>query len=125
MKPVQTVPRAPSWLSKPAKAEWRRQAAQLTERGTLTPADLATLATFCAAVGRLVQAEAILAVDGLTVKNGDGVPTKHPAVAIASEASSLIKTLGAALGLSPASRRRATTAEPKGGADRWEGMVDG
>jgi P27 family predicted phage terminase small subunit len=124
-KPVEGVPRPPSWLSRPAKAEWRRAAAQLAERKVLTTGDLAALETFCSAKGRLVQAEAVLATEGLIVTSANGAPTKHPAVAIANEASSIIKTLGAALGLTPASRRRAATEEAKDAGDRWEGLLDG
>jgi P27 family predicted phage terminase small subunit len=124
-KPVEGVPNPPSWLSCPAKAEWRRAAAQLAERKVLTTGDLAALETFCSAKGRLVIAEGILAKEGLVVAAANGVPTKHPAVAIVNEASSIIKTLGAALGLTPASRRRAATEESKDTDDRWEGLVDG
>jgi P27 family predicted phage terminase small subunit len=124
-KPIKAVPRAPSWLSEPAKAEWRRAAAQLAERKVLTTGDLAALETFCSAKGRLVIAEGILAKEGLVVAAANGAPTKHPAVAIVNEASSIIKTLGAALGLTPASRRRAATDETKETDDRWEGLVDG
>jgi P27 family predicted phage terminase small subunit len=126
IKPVDAVPRAPSWLSKPAKQEWRRSAAQLAERKTLTTGDLAALETFCSAKGRLVLAEALLQRDGLTSRGANGVITKHPAIGIASEASSIIKTLAAALGLTPASRRRAATENttPKAG-NVWEGLIDG
>ena len=123
-KAVSTVPRAPSWLSEPAKAEWRRSAAQLTERKTLTTGDLAALEVFCSAKGRLVLAEGLLS-QGLTVTGANGVLMKHPAIGIANEASSIIKTLGAALGLTPASRGRAATDSGSGSEDRWEGILDG
>ena len=125
-KPVESVPRAPSWLSKPAKTEWKRSAAQLAERKTLTTGDLAALEVFCAAKGRIVLAETLLERDGLTVTAANGVMAKHPAIGIVNEASSIIKSLGAALGLTPASRRRAATENttPKAG-NRWEGLIDG
>lgn len=127
LQPVKAVPRAPSWLSEPARAEWRRAARQLTERGDLTPGDLPVLATFCSAVGRLQQAELLIAKEGLCVKAQNGVPTKHPAIAIANEASSTIKTLSAALGLTPASRSRGNgNGAPRAAApSNWEGLIDG
>jgi P27 family predicted phage terminase small subunit len=124
--PVVTVPDAPSWLSKPAREEWRRSAAQLAERGTLTTGDLAVLEVFCSAKGRLVEASRLLARDGLTVRGANGGRVKHPAVGIASEASSLIRTLGQQLGLTPASRGRASRHGPKSGnGDGWGGLLDG
>lgn len=122
---VKGVPRAPQWLSKPAKAEWRRAAAQLAERRVLTAGDLAALETFCSAKGRLVMAESLLAKDGMTVKGPNGMLTKHPAITIINEASSIIKTVGVQLGLTPLSRRRAATEDARDAGDRWEGLVDG
>jgi P27 family predicted phage terminase small subunit len=90
----------------------------------LTTGDLAALETFCSAKGRLVLAEAVLRREGL-VMGANGERVKHPAISIANEASSIIKTLGAALGLTPASRRRAAGGLGSGAGDRWEGLVDG
>jgi P27 family predicted phage terminase small subunit len=126
--PVANIPDAPTWLSKPARAEWIRSAALLVERGTLTDGDLAVLEVFCSAKGRLVEASRLLARDGLTVKGANGARVKHPAVSIASEASSLIRTLGQQLGLTPASRARAASHAPKArsnGSNSWDGLLDG
>jgi len=124
VKPLVSVPRAPSWLSAPAKAEWRRCAALLTTRKVLSEGDLAALETFCSAKGRLVEASRLLAAEGLVIDGANDTKVKHPAISIASEASALIKSLGAALGLTPASRRRAAPDDTKGADSAWEGLLD-
>ncbi|RWF07315.1 MAG: phage terminase small subunit P27 family, partial [Mesorhizobium sp.] len=55
--PVTKVPPAPTWLSKDAKAEWRRVAPILVnERKVLTEADLGTLESYCIATGTVREA---------------------------------------------------------------------
>lgn len=52
--------RPPSWLSKHAKAEWRRVMPELAKRRILTIADLGSLESYCVAMGRVRQLEALL-----------------------------------------------------------------
>lgn len=52
--------RPPSWLSKHAKAEWRRVMPELAKRRILTVADLGSLESYCVAMGRVRQLEALL-----------------------------------------------------------------
>ena len=47
--PVTPAPRAPSWLSKEAKKEWRRLAPVLGAIGVLTTTDADALAGYCEA----------------------------------------------------------------------------
>jgi phage terminase small subunit len=56
-QPAQRVPTCPSHLCPPAKAEWKRLAAQLTVLRILTDLDRAALAAYCQAYGRWVEAE--------------------------------------------------------------------
>lgn len=101
------VPSAPPWLSKEAKAEWRRVTPILVkERRTLTEADLSTLAAYCVAVGQLQEASLILATDGLTFKTEAGIPKPHPAAKLRTDAMTQIRQLGVELGLTPVSRSR-------------------
>ncbi len=109
--PVEAVPRPPAWLSKDAKAEWRRVAPILiNERRTLTVADLASLANYCQAVGQAAEASRIITRDGLTFMSANG-PKKHPAVAIRSDAMTQARLLAAELGLTPVSRSRPSIRE--------------
>ncbi|WP_234052687.1 MULTISPECIES: phage terminase small subunit P27 family [unclassified Xanthobacter] len=107
--PVTAVPPAPSWLSKEAKAEWKRVAPILVdERRTLTEADLPTLAAYCAAFGQLQEACRILASEGLTYRTEAGIPKPHPAAKLRHDAMTQLRQLGSELGLTPVSRSRPT-----------------
>ena len=100
------VPNAPTWLGKDAKAEWRRVAPIIvTERKTLTLADLATFAAYCSAVGEISEAARIIERDGMIFQGASG-PKKHPAVAIKSDAMTQARLLANELGLTPVSRSR-------------------
>lgn len=114
------VPSAPPWLSKEAKAEWRRVAPILVmERRTLTEGDLSTLAAYCLAVGQLQESSRILASEGLTFKTEAGIPKPHPAAKLRTDAMTQIRQLGVELGLTPVSRSRPALREE---ADSEEGI---
>lgn len=114
------VPPTPSWLSKEAKAEWRRVAPILVmERRTLTEGDLSTLAAYCLAVGQLQESSRILASEGLTFKTEAGIPKPHPAAKLRTDAMTQIRQLGVELGLTPVSRSRPALREE---ADSEEGI---
>ena len=100
------VPRPPSWLSKDAKAEWRRVVPLLVERRILTDGDLGTVANYCNAIATVRQAQAELA-RGLTFEvKATGQVKRHPAAGIVAEFSGLALRLAAELGLTPVSRSR-------------------
>lgn len=103
--PVSDVPKAPAWLSKDAKAEWRRVAPILVERNVLTEADLGTLESYCVATARVRELERIIARDGLIVVTPQG-PKRHPAIGAQNASITSAKQLGAELGLTPVSRSR-------------------
>lgn len=114
---VAAVPLAPRWLSKSAQAEWRRVAPVLiSERKTLTVADLAVFAHYCAAVGQVADAARIIAEEGLTFSGASG-PKKHPAVAIQNDAMTQARLLAAELGLTPVSRSRPSMRDSDDDAD--------
>ena len=103
--PLTTTPRPPAWLSSAAKAEWRRVAPVLTERGVLTIADLATLEGFATAMGRVREAEATIRTEGATYLGSSG-PKRHPAVTTQDAALKTARLFAAELGLTPYSRSR-------------------
>lgn len=112
--PVTEVPNPPAWLSRDARAEWRRVAPILIhERRTLTLADLSMLANYCAAVGQVSEAGRILKREGITYQSLTG-PKKHPAVSIMSDGMTQARQMAGELGLTPASRSRPAIREDNG-----------
>jgi P27 family predicted phage terminase small subunit len=107
---MQAVPPPPSWLSRAAKAEWRKVATILTERGHLTDADLGTLAAYADAVGQLAESTTIINREGMVVETPNGL-RKHPAISIQINARNQVRQLAAELGLTPVSRSRPSIRE--------------
>lgn len=97
--------RPPVWLSRDAKGEWKRVLPLLIERRILTDADLATFASYCTAVGQMIEAQRIVRKEGMTFVGASG-PKKHPAVSIMHDAQTQARQLAAELGLTPVSRSR-------------------
>jgi P27 family predicted phage terminase small subunit len=96
---------APAWLSKHAKAEWRRVMPDLTKRRILTTADLGSLESYCIAIGQVRDMERLVAKGGHVVETARGLRA-HPAVRIQSDAMTRARLLAAELGLTPVSRSR-------------------
>ncbi|KFL30645.1 terminase [Devosia riboflavina] len=118
--PVTEVPRPPSYMSKDAKAEWRKIAPILiTERKTLTEADLATLENYCLATGTMRQAQRILNLEGLVTAAGK----RHPAFSIMNAAQTTQRLCAAELGLTPVSRSRPAVRDD--GDDEEAGAIFG
>ena len=117
------APPVPRWLPKFAKAEWRRAAPALAQRGILTRDNLASLENYCVAVADIRKMQAVLDDEGDFVTSKDGVPRPHPAHRIRRDAMTAARQLGAELGLTPVSRSRPSMA-PAGGDDDWAGLVD-
>lgn len=87
--------RPPSWLSKHAKAEWRRVMPELVKRRILTPADLGCLESYCIAIGRIRDIELLLRA---------GIDPKL--CRMQDKAMVTARQLAAELGLTPVSRSR-------------------
>lgn len=110
-------PCPPVWLPDAAKAEWRRVAPVLNARGSLGPDMLATLESYCLAVGQVRETEEAMQRDGRTVEvAGQGVKL-HPAFRIQAGAMREARLLAAELGLTP--HRRPTEAGKEKG-DGWD-----
>lgn len=116
---VKRVPAAPAWLSKDAKAEWRRILPILLERKILTTADLGSLENYCVAIGTVREMERQLQREGHVVSVFKETETgsictgmkRHPAVGIQSDAMTRARLLAAELGLTPVSRSRPSIRE--------------
>jgi P27 family predicted phage terminase small subunit len=111
------VPGAPDWLPPNAQAEWRRAAPELHARSLLTRDVLATLESYCVAVGQVREYEEIMTAEGRLVATEDG-PKPHPAFRMQGAAMREARLLAAELGLTP--HRRGERTKDKGNADEWD-----
>ncbi|MFL7903975.1 phage terminase small subunit P27 family [Azospirillum argentinense] len=112
--PPRRCPSPPSWLAPHAKKEWKRAAKELHERRLLSDDTLATLESYCVAVGQVREFEETMQAEGRTVKTDKGVKP-HPAFRMQGNAMREARLLAAELGLTP--HRRGV----KGGNDEDEG----
>src|SRR5690606_5520585 len=73
-QPEVAAPKCPSHLKGEARREWKRIAPELVELGVLARVDRAALAAYCQTYARWVEAEEVIADDGLIMdvetKNG-------------------------------------------------------
>lgn len=102
---VDAITPPPAWLSKHAKAEWRRVMPELIKRRILTLADFGSLESYCIASGQVRDMERLISKEGHVVQTERG-PRAHPAVRIQSDAMTRARLLAAELGLTPVSRSR-------------------
>jgi P27 family predicted phage terminase small subunit len=103
---IDSIPAPPSWLSKHAKAEWRRVMPELVKRQILTPADFGGLESYCVATGRIRDIEILLQAD-----------LDPKLVRMQDQAMKTQRQLGAELGLSPVSRARPSIRDDGGDDD--------
>lgn len=92
---VNAVAMPPAWLSKHAKAEWRRIMPELIKRRILTQADFGSLESYCIAIGRVRELEKLLR---------SGIDPKL--FRMQDQAIKTARQLAAELGLTPVSRSR-------------------
>lgn len=96
----------PAWLSKHSKAEWRRVTPELAKRRILTNADLGSLESYCIAIGRVRELEALLRA---------GIDPKL--FRMQDQAIKTARQLAAELGLTPVSRSRPAVRDNDNGED--------
>lgn len=90
---------APPWLSDAAREEWGRVAPVLAKRGRLAPELEGLVATYCAAVATVREAEAAMAREGFTITGPGGVTRPHPMIGPKNRAAAAILQLAKRLGL--------------------------
>lgn len=124
-RPTPKVPSVPTWMSKEAKAEWKRIVPELDKVGLLTLVDRGALAVYCEAWSTFQAASADVNKNGLTIeverqrfsRNGDLLSTdtilvRNPAIQTAKDSTGIIKAFATEFGLTPFSRSRLTAPEP-------------
>ena len=108
----------PSWLSKVAKAEWRRVAKQLAALNMLRAVDSSALAAYCQSFSRWKEAEALVTKFGMVIeepivnKNGDVVGERlrrNPADIARRDALKIMQQQAALFGFDPSSRTKVKT----------------
>ena len=103
---LDTITPPPGWLSKHAKAEWRRVMPDLTARRILTAADLGSVECYCIASSRVRELEALLrvSIDPKLFRMQD-------------QAMKTARQLAAEIGLTPVSRARTSIRDDGGDHD--------
>ena len=100
------APNPPTWLSREAKAEWKRIVPGLERLDLIKPEDRSTLAAYCEAWDRFVTASRTIQREGITTTNPDsGRVSVHPAVRVADAASTQLRHFAQEFGLTPAAER--------------------
>ena len=131
-KPKPIAPKCPAWLDKEAKREWKRVAPELEALGLLTVVDGATLAGYCQAYSRWLQAEQAISTHfkatgkltyGYTNKNGSTNELAIPEIAIAQKYLALVKAFCAEFGLTPSSRSRMSVRRTEAEDDPMEALL--
>ncbi|MBJ9599704.1 phage terminase small subunit P27 family [Citrobacter werkmanii] len=88
---------------------WKTQSKILIERGVFELEDAPILLAYCNAFHLMIEAETVIAKDGLTVSSEMGGEKKHPAINVRNDSVSQLARLGSLLGLDPLSRLRMTS----------------
>ena len=115
--PEADLPTCPAHLLPTAKVEWKRLARELYYLGVLTRLDRATLAGYCQAYGRWVEAEEKLIASPLLLKTPSGYVQQSPWLSVSNKQLELMGRYMVELGLTPASRSRIVTASGSAGHD--------
>ncbi len=123
--PVVTL-RAPSWLDKDAKKEWRRLAPMLERLGVLTESDTGALTAYCTAWSTWKTATQKIREFGLVIKHPTAgkLPVVSPYVRIANNALTQMRGLLLEFGMTPSSRSRVHVPKTdKPVASKWAGYL--
>ena len=107
--PERDVPTCPSHLLAAGKAEWKRIVHELYDLGVISRLDRASLAAYCQAYGRWVEAERKLTETPAILKMPSGYIQQNPWLTIATKQMELVQRFAAELGMTPSSRSRVET----------------
>ena len=103
--PLARAPKPPVWLGKDGAAVWLKLAADLIQRRMLAASDLPAFAVLVSAVVDHRQATEILAAEGPITSADTGALKAHPAIALKTQAATLILRFAGEFGLSPSARQ--------------------
>lgn len=111
--PTPAIPSCPAHLSKEARREWKRISKELLANGIVSKLDRACLAGYCDAYATWAEASKQLQEFGTVFKAPSGYPMASPYLAIRNTALDQMRAFLTEFGMSPASRSRVRTANPK------------
>jgi P27 family predicted phage terminase small subunit len=94
----------PSWLTKEAKAEWKRVLPELIQFVGLAKIDRACLTAYCAAWAEFHRMAKIVEREGEYYLNSKDEPRLHPAVKARNDSRSAMLKYMRELGLTPSGR---------------------
>ena len=97
-KPTPGAPTCPGWLSREAKAEWKRVVPELERLGMLAKIDRAELAAYCQSWAEYVEAAKSAQVEGAVIEGKRG-PQKNPNCTVLNEAWSRVENKAAGVGV--------------------------
>jgi P27 family predicted phage terminase small subunit len=98
--------RCPFPIKSIAGRKWKKVVAGLTAFGIVDEIDAAHLEGFCRAYQLAIEADEIVAREGMVVPGSMGNPVKHPALTISSDAWNKVRHFGNDLGLTYLARTR-------------------
>lgn len=108
-----TKPRCPAWLSKDAKAQWKKISKDLYEAGLLRNVDGDALAAYCNAYALWKEATLVVQEKGILIKGKKGIPYQNPALGVANIQSREMVKLLKEFGMTPVSRARLVPDKPE------------
>ncbi len=98
---------------------------ELEALGLLAKIDRASLAAYCQCWARWIEAEELVAEQGLVAVTDKGNVIQHPAVGIANTALGQMRAFLTEFGMTPASRTRISVKPPTKGQDATEAFLFG
>ena len=107
------IPEPPEFLSEAGLIEWNRISKQLVDLGLLSKIDMAALAIYCQAWGRVVKYEKIIAGKGELYKTSNGNIILSPAMWVLNKAYEQVYKFAGEFGMSPAKRASVTATKVK------------
>lgn len=110
-KPKRARPTCPSFLSKDAKALWKKLIPELDRLGLMTVVDTSALSSFCQAWAEFKWTTETLEAEGRTLESPKRGTYPHPAVAMQRSAMQQIRAFSALFGFDPSSRSRISVPE--------------
>lgn len=116
---VRDAPEPPTWLSREAKAEWRRVVPELERLRLLSRVTRASLSAYCETWATFVKATRTVQRDGLTIDAKQGM-LAHPAVGIARSAGAELRRWAVEYGLTPASEQKVKTPDANDGQEDFD-----